>query len=310
MNLRAARLAVILVALALLGAAPLPEWRSALGRDHALTGAVWDVRAGARLTPEALVSRLASRRYIVLGEKHDNPDHHRLQAWVLAELVGAGRRPAVAFEMFRADQSDAIARQLAAAPGDAPALADALDWSRSGWPAWSMYEPLVEIALRAKLPLVAANPSNAMTAAVRRGGVAALDAAEVTRLMLDRPLPAEVRDRLALELRDGHCGQLPDRALDGFIAVQRVRDAHMAAAMREGGGDGAVLIAGAGHARRDIGVPRLLPESDTASLAFVEVRADMASPPALAVDYVWLTPRVDDHDPCEKFRTGLEKISR
>jgi uncharacterized iron-regulated protein len=300
----------LLAALVLAGAAPLPEWQSPLGRDHPLTGTIWDVRAAAPITRDTLVARLAARRFVLLGEKHDNPDHHRLQAWTVAELVAAGRRPAVAFEMFRADQADAIARHLAVSPGDARGLGDALDWHRSGWPAWSMYAPIVDVALRAKLPLIAANLSTAATAALLRGGVAALDPAEVTRLGLDRSLPDDVRQRLAAEIRDGHCGQLPERAIEPFILVQRARDAHMAAAMRGAGGDGAVLIAGAGHVRRDMGVPRLQPEGETGSVAFVEVRADVTVAPALAVDYVWLTPRVDDRDPCERFRKDLEKISR
>ena len=304
------RLCAILAALLLLAAAPLPDWQSPLGRDHPLIGTIWDVRARATITPDVLLERLAARRYVLLGEKHDNPDHHRLQAWVVGELVTAGRQPAVAFEMFRADQSEAIARHLAASPGDARGLADALDWRRSGWPAWSMYEPIVERALRGKLSLIAANPSAAATSTLRRGGVAALEPAEVTRLGLDRPLPDDVREGLATQIRDGHCGQLPERAIEPFIVVQRARDAHMAAAMREAGAGGAVLIAGTGHVRRDMGVPRLLPEGETASLAFVEVRTGMSGPPVFPVDYVWLTPRMDDHDPCERFRKDLEKISR
>jgi uncharacterized iron-regulated protein len=306
----ARRLTLVLVALVFLGAASLPAWQSPLGRDHPLAGTLWDVRAAAPITPDGLVARLAARRFVLLGEKHDNPDHHRLQAWILDALVAAGRRPAVAFEMFRADQADAIARHLAASPGDARGLADALDWRRSGWPAWSMYEPIVEVALRARLPLVAANLSAAATTALRRGGVAALDAGEVARLGLDRPLPETVRERLAADIREGHCGQLPERALDGFVAIQRARDAHMAAALRDAGADGAVLIAGVGHVRRDVGVPRALPEDETASVAFAEVRTGMTAAPPIAADYVWLTPRVDDDDPCERFRKELERVTR
>jgi uncharacterized iron-regulated protein len=303
------RLVAIAAALALLGAAPpLPEWQSSLGREHPLAGTIWDVSAGAAVTPETLVTRLAARRFILLGEKHDNPDHHRLQAWTVRALIAAGRRPAAAFEMFRADQADAIARHLAASPGDARGLADALDWRRSGWPAWSMYEPIVEAALRTGLSLVAANLPQAIPATLRRGGVAALDPGMVGRLGLDRPLLEEIRQRLATEIRDGHCGQLPERAIDAFIVVQHARDAHMAATMREAAGDGAVLIAGAGHVRRDIGVPRFLPEGETASVAFLEVRAEMTAPPAAPFDYVWLTPRVDDRDPCERFRKDLERL--
>src|ERR1051325_957171 len=200
------RALVAVAALRFVAAAPLPEWQSPLGRDHPLAGTIWDVRTGTAITPDTLVARAAARRFVLLGEKHDNPDHHRLQAWGLRAPIAAGRHPAIAFEMFRADQAEAIARYLATSPTDAHGLGDALDWRHSGWPAWSMYEPIVAHALAAKLPIVAANLSPAATTAARRGS---LDAAEIARLGLDRPLPDEVRARLAEEIREGHCGQLP-----------------------------------------------------------------------------------------------------
>src|SRR3989442_3849037 len=175
--MRRSLLAVVAVAIACIAAVPVPEWESPLGREHPLVGTIWDVRTGTALTPDAFVARVAARRFVLLGEKHDNPDHHRLQAWVVGAMIAAGRKPAVAFEMFRADQADAIARHLAASPNDAHGLADALDWRRSGWPAWSMDEPIVAHALSAKLPPVSAHLSPAATAAVRRG---ALEPAEVT----------------------------------------------------------------------------------------------------------------------------------
>ena len=301
-------LAVVAAFLGLVAAAPVPEWQSSVARDHPLVGTIRDVASGSTLTPDALVARLAARRFVLLGERHDNVDHHRLQAWIVRELVAAGRRPTVAFEMFRADQGETIARHLAASPTDARGLGDALDWRRSGWPAWSMYEPIAAAALDARLPLVAANLAQATATAIRRGGIAAVDPATVTRLGLDRPLADDVRARLTTEIADAHCGQLPERSLDGFVAVQRARDAHMAAALREAGGDGAVLIAGAGHVRRDMGVPLSLPAGEVASLAFAEVSPRAPGGPALPFDYVWFTPRVDDRDPCESFRKDLERL--
>lgn len=294
------RAMVAVVAVVFIAAAPIPEWQTTVSREHPRVGTIFDVAAGAAITPETLITRLVPKRFVILGEKHDNPDHHRLQAWVLAELVAAGRKPAVVFEMFRLDQADAIARHLAAAPDDARGLGDVLEWRRSGWPAWAMYEPIVAAALRARLPLVAGNLSETTTAAVRRGGLAALDTATLARLRFDQPLADDVRGRLVTELRDAHCGHLPESGLDNFVAVQRARDAQMAAAMREAGGDGALLIAGAGHGRKDMGVPLRLPASATASVGFIEVRD--GAPATLPFDYVWTTPRVDDRDPCESFR--------
>jgi len=79
--------------------------------------------------------------------------------------------------------------------------------------------------------------------------------------------------------------------------------------------DGAVLITGVGHARRDRGVPahlaRHIPDAKIASLAFLEVDPAATKPADYAArfggeplpfDYVWFTPKIDDADPCEKFK--------
>src|SRR2546430_2621452 len=107
------------------------------------------------------------------------------------------------------------------------------------------------LVLGALALIAAANLSEADTAVLRRGG--ALDPASSARLGLDRTLPEDVRRRMAVDITEGHCGQLPESAIDGFVAVQRARDAQMAAALRDAGSGGAVLIAGVGAVRRGAG---------------------------------------------------------
>ena len=70
--------------------------------------------------------------------------------------------------------------------------------------------------------------------------------------------------------------------------------------------------------RRDRGVPRYLaawaPEKSAQSLLLAEVDSvNRAAQPDFdtrfaVFDYVWLTPRVDDIDPCERFREQLERM--
>jgi uncharacterized iron-regulated protein len=291
-------------------------WRSAHGRDHPLAGRVWDVQARRFLAPDALPGRLAGARFVLLGEHHDNPDHHRLQARVLDGLIAAGRRPAVAFEMFTLEDAPRIARYLASGARSAAGLGDAVDWNRSGWPPWRLYQPIADRALAAGLPIVAANLAPAATRAVARQGLGALEPALVARLRLDRPLDPGARAQMVAEIRDAHCGHAPERMLEGMVAVQRARDAQMAERLASAEGDGAVLIAGRGHVRKDRGVPAslavLVPGARVASVAFVEVQPAATTPEAYeaAVDYVWFTPRVDDIDPCERFRAPLERLQK
>ena len=107
------------------------------GRDHPLTGRIWDTAAGRYIDEAALLRHLAAAQYVVLGETHDNPDHHRLQARLIEGLVATGGRPAVALEMIALDQAEALAAQLARAPGDIDGVAEAVGWDESGWPDWA-----------------------------------------------------------------------------------------------------------------------------------------------------------------------------
>ena len=152
-------------------------------------------------------------------------------------------------------------------------------------------------------------------------GAEGLGPAVRRELALDTPLEPAVRAALAREIRDSHCGRGSEALVEKMVDIQWARDARMAEALlRVGRRDGAVLIAGAGHVRRDRAVPAHLlrrePGATVASLAFLEVEAKAATPVgyleagerALPFDYVWFTPRIDDVDPCEKFRKPLERL--
>ena len=303
---------------------PAGPWQSGLRWEHSLTGRIWDVEGGGFIEAPALAERLARARFILLGEKHDNPDHHLLQAWVVRSLVAAGRRPAVGFEMFTLDDAPAIGRYLAGLPADAAGLGEAVGWGRTGWPPWPLYQPIADAALAGGLPLVATNLPRALVQAAARRGMAGLDPSLVARLGLDRPLPPETRAEMAAEIQESHCNGLPEAMLDSMILAQRARDAQMAERLAAAGArDGAVLITGNGHARKDRGVPAFLalhaPGAPVISVALLEVLRDKADPaayvpyfgrPPFPVDYVWFTPRLDDTDPCEKYRAPLDRLRR
>lgn len=302
-------------------AAP-PPWQSRFGREHPLAGRIWDVRAGRFIDASTLTGRVALVRFVLVGERHDNPDHHRLQAWVVRSLANAGRRPAVGFEMLNADQAPALAKHLAAPPRDAAGLGYAVGWDKSGWPDWSMYQPIAEAALDAGLTIVATDLGASGKQGMRKDGVGALPPSLVSRYELDRSLSTDHEASMAAEIREGHCNQAPDSIIPRMIAMQRARDAHMAESLvRSAERDGAVLIAGNGHVRTDWGVPAYLrvgqPGTSVASVAFLEAQqghdapagyADAFHTGTLPFDYVWFTPRVDDEDACEKFKKSLERL--
>ena len=105
---------------------------------------------------------------MLLGEKHDNLDHHANQAAVVAAL--GDQVSAVVFEMVGTDQQLDVVEFLASHPDDSEGLGPALDWADSGWPDWADYEPIAAAALDADALIVAGNVPRSTTRAIYKEG--------------------------------------------------------------------------------------------------------------------------------------------
>lgn len=291
--------------------APVEAWLTKLDVAHPLVGKVWDVRAKSFVDATTLLKSAASARFVLLGERHDNPDHHRLQARILRGLLEAGRRPAVVLEMLELEQQAAVDQYLASPQASAAGFGPALAWQDTSWPPYVEYQPIFDVALPAKLKIAAGNVAHASARALVKEGLSALPAERVQALRLAEPFPEALAASLADELRASHCGHLPEKLLEPMALAQHARDAQMASVMLAvGATDGAVLIAGGGHARKDRGAPYYLklaaPDATSVSIALQEVAHDLTDPQAYgseaqAFDYVWFTPRGSDEDPCAAF---------
>ncbi len=297
---------------------PWRDWASPLGQGDPQAGRLYDTATRASVAPAALLRRARDADFVLLGEKHDNPDHHRLQAWLLSSLVREGRHRAVVFEMLTEAQENALAEYRRTEPADVTGFANAVDWEAGGWPQFSLYRPVFEVAAQYELPIYGGEISDQNLALLRVRGLGGLPEELRARLALEPPLPPDVRASLADEIRAGHCGMANDAMVDAMLDVQRVRDASLAdALLRADERMPAVLIAGAGHVRKDAGVPvylsRRAPDKRALAVAFLEV-GGFEKPPleelAPLYDFVWYTPRVDDLDPCDRFKEQLEKMKK
>jgi uncharacterized iron-regulated protein len=293
-------------------------WRAPLAQNHPLVGRIWLPGPGRFIDERELARHLSDADFVLLGERHDNPDHHRLQSWALGQIVATGRRPVIAFEMISPEQGPALQLHLQDHPGDVAGLAGALDWQHGNWPDWHFYQPLFAVAVQAGLPLRAANLTQETLRAIARGQPLPVETQQFYRLD-QTPSPA-LFTAMAEEIRQSHCGQLPERAVAPMVDVQRARDAAMARAMTDDTPNGALLIAGAGHTRTDRGVPMqlaaLAPHRTVFSLAFVEVADEQTDPAAYGeafgapeppFDAIWFTPRTSDDDPCAEMINFMKK---
>ena len=248
--------------------------------------------------------RLRGDAVVLLGEVHDNANQHALRLATLQRAFAAGWRPAIAMEQFDVDRQADIDRARRERPGDAAYLIALAAPSRGegGWN-WDLYRPFVELALRYDLPLIAANLSNADTSKIVRGGYdAVFDAAKIAALGLDRD--GRGRPAIGPGARDRR-RPLP-RAAAGDVAAHGARPARprrrhgrRAAPRRRRGG--VVLLAGNGHVRRDIGVPRWLGSVNDRVFAVGYLEIDDETTPVAAFDAVVRTAAAERADPCAGF---------
>jgi len=327
-NGRILAIAVILSMLAACQSTTGPKvpgaWISPIGQNHPLAGRIWKAEEGRFVSVETMMTEIESAQFVLTGEKHDNPDHHLIQARLIETLHRRERGPVTVIEMVTTEQQADLDAFQKGHPASAQGLDDVLKWSESGWPDWSIYRPVFETALATGRRISAASMPRPSLRAIAKDGTAALGTAEVDRLGLTKPLPEELRERLRVEIIESHCGMAHESMIDPLATVLAVRDAFMAHALIEavgGDDDVAVLIAGGGHARTDIAVPwhllRAKPTARVVSIGLVEVTTGQDDPGAYAqrfgsdrnpFDYVWFTARADDTDPCEKYADQLKKM--
>lgn len=247
-----------------------------------------------------LERRLAGDAIVLLGEVHDNTEHHRRRLELLRGAIDAGWRPALALEQLDRERQGVLERARRERPRDAQHVIDAA--GGAGW-SWDSYRPFVELALEHDLPLVAANLSRADAKVIAQRGLGAVfDAESQSKLGLDHTIPADWQAAQEREIDAGHCHALPREAWPALARVQLARDAVMAGLLREHAARGVVLLAGNGHVRRDLGVPRWLPEADQPRVFAVGYLEEGDEPPPGAFDAVVVTARVARPDPCEAFR--------
>lgn len=250
--------------------------------------------AADRLSDE-LVSRMAGADVIILGETHDNPDHHLIQAEAITRLNPS----AVVWEML--DQSTAaLIPELPM--DDSQAVAQALDWVHSGWPDFDIYYPVFEAA-GTRPSFGGLVPRASAFAVIETGPQVALGEEGVAQFGLDIPLlEAELSARVDAQMA-AHCDAMGREMMPMMVDIQRVRDARLAQAavqaVAETGGP-VVVITGNGHARKDWGMPVYLayaaPDLDVFALGQSEDGVVFGT-----FDAVVDSPAVDRPDPCAVF---------
>lgn len=229
---------------------------------------------------------------MLLGEVHDNPAGHKERFQTLKKLLSEGWRPAIAMEQFDREVQPAL-KNAARTCKNADCLLAAVTKSPR-WD-WSLYKPVIDLALHYRLPILAANVSREDAAKVVHGGLAAvLDKQIIQNAGLGSK--TDLMKGQEKEIIEGHCGKLPKEMVGGMVNAQVARDIWMAKVLRENHRQGVVLLAGNGHVRKDLGVPNWLTDLKVRSIGFIEKPVKRG-----VYDRSVIVPPHPRPDPCAQF---------
>jgi hypothetical protein len=115
-------------------------------------------------------------------------------------------------------------------------------------------------------------------------------------------VPEAIWSAQAGDIEASHCGMIDAATARRMAGAQVARDQFMARMVEAHADRGVVLLAGNGHVRRDVGVPRWLGDGTRARSRSIGYLEDTDVPPPGAYDRVVVTTPQSREDPCAAMR--------
>lgn len=272
------------------------------GAWYALDGATPRAERAAEILEHA-----ARGEVVLLGERHDAPDHHRWQLYTLAALYAQRPDMAIGFESFPRRVQPVLDRWVAGEL-DATQFFAQTDWREVWNYPPELYLPLFEFARIHHIPMFAMNVERELTRDIGAQGWDAIP--EARREGVTRPAAASTEYRAVLyEIYRQHPGRTKsspkapspgDPEFQRFVDSQTTWDRAMAQAIAARLDKAAVAdrplivgIAGSGHLRNGFGIAHQLRDlgvDEVTTLLPVDVPEDCKSLVAGFADAVFALP--------------------
>lgn len=234
----------------------------------------------------ALLADLATRPVVLLGESHDNAEHHRWQLHTIAALHALQPNLVLAFEMFPRRVQKALDQWVAGELSEDEFLKRS-EWNRVWGFDARLYMPIFDFARMHRVPMLALNVDRDLVARVGERGWAGIPESEREGVSNPAPPSAAYREALYASYLEHLPKQDPARtraepdfaapAFLRFVESMQLWDRAMAQAIAQRRSGGApplvvgiplvVSIMGSGHLENGFGVPHQLRDLGIAEAA-------------------------------------------
>ena len=248
-----------------------------------------------KLGEDELFDRLARHRFVVVGERHDDKWHPRIQARTLEAMAERSEEVALGMEMFQRPFQPSLDAYVAGEIDEAEMLQKTEYDSRWGFEK-DLYRPLWRLAREQGFPIVALNARRELSRKISQVGLEGLsdeERADIPELDLEH----EAHRAYVRQAFEQHDMQMSHERFDRFYSAQVLWDETMADTSVEfvrahPQVDTMVIVAGGAHAHRGFGIPPRIErrlDTDVVTLQPVsdpkEATMEQLSE---ATDYVWV----------------------
>jgi uncharacterized iron-regulated protein len=226
----------------------------------------WTVPGGGRIAAQDILARAADAQVVLLGELHDNADHHRWELQTVATLAALRPKVVLGFEMFPRRVQGALDRWVTGELNEEDFLKES-DWSRVWGFDAAFYLPLFHFARINRIPMVALNVERDFVRMVGSKGLEAVPPEKREGVSVPAAASEAYLERLFTSYtqhpeKNEPAPSRADPEFRRFVEAQLVWDRAMAQALANAAArapDALVIgIMGSSHIARGDGVPRQL----------------------------------------------------
>lgn len=215
-----------------------------------------DTKRRVAVSLDEALTDLAQVRVVYVSESHENPHHHAVQGAIVTQLWRRDRALSIGMEMFQAPFQTSLDDYLSGRLDEEALLEQSEYQERWGYD-FTYYRSVMEFAKAHRIPVVALNARSELTKKVARDGLGALSADEQKEVP-ELDLGSRSHREMVREAFEGH--EIEDHKFEQFYAAQVIWDetmaAHVAEAATQLNSPRMVVLAGTGHVRHSLGIPR------------------------------------------------------
>ena len=245
------------------GKPPLPAWVSKIPTIKTPVGSEEILRLpeGDPTTFAQLLDDLDKTKIILVGESHDQIEHHQIQVRIIQALIARGKDVVIGMEMFERTQQPVLDRWSRGLLTEEEFLKE-IQWETTWGMDYELYKGILDMAKGHHLKVLGLNLPRDFVRKIAENGMMKLSSEEKKRLpemdLTDRQHRAYIAS-----IYKGH-GKGSAKNFENFYDAQCLWDEGMAESLFEflkssqAEGKTVLVFAGSGHVVFDFGIPKRL----------------------------------------------------